>query len=100
MRLLCHPVRVWSAMTTDWRQTKMPFTNADNLLRCFQRATESIVAEHHPDDNGMPYVIRFLGGKHNGVEIHCATERSTIALFDEFVCARKGNYEHPFLVAV
>jgi hypothetical protein len=78
----------------------MPFTNADQLLRCYQRATESIVAEHHPDENGMRYVIRFIGGKHTGIEIHCSTERSTIALFDALVTARKGNYEHPYLQAV
>jgi hypothetical protein len=78
----------------------MPFTNADNLLRCYQRATESIVAEHHPDDDGMRYVIRFIGGKHSNLEIHCPTEASTIRLFDALVTARKGNYEHPFLKAV
>lgn len=78
----------------------MPFTNASNLLRCYQRATESIVAEHHPHDNGMRYAIRFIGGKHTGLEIFCATERSAAALFDALVTARKGNYEHPFLVAV
>lgn len=78
----------------------MPFTNPDNLLRCYQRCTESIVAEHHPDENGMHYLIRIIGGKHTGIEIHCPTEESTNRLFDDLVSARKADTEHPFLAQV
>lgn len=78
----------------------MPFANADNLIRCYQRCTESIVAEHHPDERGMPYVIRIIGGRHTGTEIHCPTEASTDRLFDALVDARRHGYDHPFLAEV
>lgn len=78
----------------------MPFTHADKMFRCYQRLTESIVAEHHPYENGMAYLIRIIGGKHTGTEIHCATEQSAVALFDSLVAARKAEREHPFLAAV
>jgi hypothetical protein len=78
----------------------MPFTNPDNLLCCYQRCTESIVAEHHPDDQGMCYVLRIIGGKHNGTEIHCMTKGSVETLFDQLVAARKADIEHPFLAEV
>lgn len=78
----------------------MPFANAEQMFRCYQRCTESIVAEHHPDDHGMAYVIRIIGGKHTGLEIHCPTETSAIRLFDALVAARKADTEHPFLAAV
>lgn len=78
----------------------MPFAHAEKMIRCYQRLTESIVAEHHPDEHGMPYVIRIIGGKHTGLEIHCATEASTIALFDSLVAARKADTDHPYLAVV
>jgi hypothetical protein len=101
MRLPCHCVSVLSQQTTTRLETNlMPFTHADNLLRCYQRCTESIVAEHHPDEPGMCYVIRIIGGKHTGIEIHCPTEASTVRLFDALVAARQDDYDHPFLAAV
>jgi hypothetical protein len=78
----------------------MPFANPEQLIRCYQRCTESIVAEHHPEGDGMHYVIRVIGGRHTGIEIHCPSEESTIRLFDALVTARKGNVDHPFLAAV
>lgn len=70
------------------------------LLR-FARATEVITAEHHPDDRGgMPYVLHIVGGKHTGMQIHCATEQSVTRLFNEVVAARKSDTEHPFLAQV
>jgi hypothetical protein len=77
----------------------MPFT-AQHILRCYQRCTESIVAEHHPDDDGMRYLLRIVGGKHNGTEIHCKTRQSVETLFEQIVAARKADTEHPFLAEV
>ena len=78
----------------------MPFTNPENMIACHQWCTESVVAEHHPSEPGMKYVIRVLGGKHSGVEIHCPTEASTLKLFDEIVAYRMRYSDHPFLAAV
>jgi hypothetical protein len=75
----------------------MAFTHAEQMFRCYQRYTETITAEHHPNEGGMPYLIRIIGGKHTGTEIHCTTEASAIALFDSLVAARKAEREHPFL---
>lgn len=78
----------------------MPFTNEVHMKRLCQWCTESIVGEHHPDEPGMKYLIRIVGGKHNGVEIHCPTEHSMDKLFDEIVAYRKRYSNHPFLRAV
>lgn len=78
----------------------MPFTNSENMLRCFQRCAQSLVAEYHPEEHGMRYLIRVIGGKHNGVEIHCPTAISTNKLFDELVDAYYTGTDHPYLMAV
>lgn len=62
--------------------------------------TEVITAEHHPDEEGMPFILQIVGGKHHGLVIHCSTEESVCELFKQIVAARRGNYEHPYLAAV
>lgn len=73
-----------------------------HVIMRFSRCTETITAEHHPDEHGMPYVIHIVGGKHAGVEIYAQTEQSIIRLFNEVVAARKrgDDHEHPYLVTV
>lgn len=78
----------------------MPFTHSERMIRCFQRCAQSIVAEHHPDDKGMKYVIRIVGGRFTGVEIHCPTLESTNKLFDELIDAYYAGVNHPYLMAV
>lgn len=68
-----------------------------HVLMRFSRCTETITAEHHPDDHGMPYVIHIVGGMHSGTVIHCMTETSVIRLFDSIVAARRSGTEHPYL---
>lgn len=71
-----------------------------HVLMRYARCTETITAEYHPDDNGMPYVLHIVGGKHAGTVIHCQTEASVVRLFNEVVLYRKMDLDHPYLVAV
>lgn len=70
------------------------------ILARYARATEVVTAEHHPTDQGMKYALMVVGGKHHGIEIHCPTEDSVLALFQDVVFHREFNIEHPFLAAV
>ena len=81
---------------------QMTTTDMSHILMRFVRCTETITAEHHPDEHGMPYVIHIDGGKHTGTVIHVMTEASAIRLFNEIVAARKrgDDHEHPHLAAV
>jgi hypothetical protein len=69
------------------------------LMR-WARATQVITAEHHPDDHGMPYGVFINGGRHTGIEIHCSTELSAVALFNSIVLHENIGIEHPALQAV
>lgn len=72
-----------------------------HILMRFVRCTETITAEHHPDDHGgMKFVIHIEGGMHTGTVIHCATNASVLRLFDSIVAARKSGIDHPYLAAV
>lgn len=66
----------------------------------YKCATETISAEHYPNEDGSKYLLRITGGKHHGIEIHCSTEESVRKLFDTIVACRKANTPHPFLAVV
>lgn len=62
--------------------------------------TETLTAEYHPDDHGMKFMIRIVGGKYHGTEIHCPTAVSVERMFDALVACRQRNIEHHALMAV
>lgn len=61
----------------------------------YRCATEAIQAVWHGDGETYDFALVFDGGKHNGIQIHCASEKSVMALFDATVHARKTGVE-PF----
>lgn len=64
-------------------------------------ATETLTAEHHPNDHhGMKFTVRVVGGQHHGIEIHCPTEKSALKLFSQILAYRHHDDDHPYLVAV
>lgn len=76
-------------------------TMAHHVIGMKHWPTETVLAEHHPQDRGgMKFVIRFIGGKHHGIEIHCPTQPSTMRLFAQIIEYRTYYLDHPFLVAV
>ena len=71
-----------------------------NVLRQRRWVTETLTAEHHPHDPGMKFSVHLHGGRHHGIVIHCATERSAVRLFDEIAAHRGRHSEHPYLIAI
>lgn len=113
-------VGVWCLHTNDFGVARLPHVSvlarsvlhmtttalprdddmATHVLMRFSRCTHTMTAEYHPDDDGMPYVLCIIGGKHSGTVIHCMTEQSVVRLFNEVVALHHLGIEHPYLVAV
>lgn len=94
---MSHRARTVQQMTT----TALPRDDdMTHVLMRFTRCTHTMTAEHHPDDNGMPYVLYIEGGRYTGTEIHCMTEASVVRLFNEIVALHDSGIEHPYLRAV
>lgn len=65
-----------------------------DILGHFHCATEDIEAVHYSATPGhYSYAIRFQGGRHNHLQIRCATEKDAIQMFDSAVAAHKAHVE-------
>lgn len=79
----------------------MPVAIASELIAQHASRRETVTLLHLSRLPGaMKYMVSIVGGRHDGIDIRCATKESAQALFRHIVSCVRLDLDHPYLTAI